>query len=149
MHPQTATTTFPRTVKPATLLTTVAVVSLLAVGAIALTQIDGNRAVSASIGPDAAGSAIALEVGAELTVALPTNPSTGYGWAVTSIDPAVVTQTGEPEFVAQSNLIGAGGTMTFRFTASGAGISELRLDYQRSWEQAEPLDTYQVTINVK
>lgn len=149
MHPQTTTITIPRPVKPATLLTTAAVVALLAIAAIALTQMDENRAVSASIGPDEAGSAIALEIGGELTIALPANPSTGYGWTVAAIDPAVVIQKGEPEFAAQSNLIGAGGTMTFRFTAAGTGINELRLEYQRPWEDAEPLDTYQVTVNVK
>jgi inhibitor of cysteine peptidase len=149
MHLQTTTITVPRSVSPATVLTTAAVVALLAVGTIGLAQIDANPAASASIGPDEAGSTVALEVGGELTITLPANPSTGYGWTVTSIDPAVVTQTGEPEFATESNLIGAGGTMTFRFTASGAGVIEVRLDYQRPWEDAEPLDTYHVNINVK
>jgi inhibitor of cysteine peptidase len=149
MHPQTTTITIHRPVKPATLLTIVAVVALLAIGAIALTQIDETPTASASIGPNEAGSTIAFEVGGTLTIALPANPSTGYSWVVSWIDPAIVTQTGEPAFVAESDLIGAGGTMTFHFTAAGAGMSELRLDYRRSWEDAEPLDTYLVIINVE
>ena len=148
MHPQTTTVTIPRPVRPATLLGTAAVAALLAIAAVALTQMD-ETPVSASIGPDEAGSTVALEIGGELTIALPANPSTGYGWTVAAIDPAVLIQKGEPDFAAQSNLIGAGGTMTFRFTAAGAGESELRLEYQRPWEEAEPLDTYQVTVNVK
>jgi inhibitor of cysteine peptidase len=149
MHPQTTTITIPSPLKPSTLLTTGAVVALLAIAAIALTQMEETPAVSASVGPDEAGSAIALEIGGELTIALPANPSTGYGWTVSAIDPAVVIQKGEPEFAAQSNLTGAGGTMTFRFIAAGAGESELRLEYRRPWEDAEPFDTFQVTVNVK
>ena len=138
-----------RSVTPATVLMTLAVSAMIGVGAIALTQVDRDSPVSASIGPDESGSIVDLDVGGELTIALQANPSTGYGWTVTSIDPAVVTQTGEPELSAESNLIGAGATVTFRFTAAGAGVSELRLDYQRPWEGVEPLGTYFVTINVR
>ena len=57
-------------------------------------------------------------------------------------------QKGEPEFSPESDLIGSGGTMTFHFAGTAAGRSDLQLDYVRPWEDAEPLDTFLVTVNV-
>jgi inhibitor of cysteine peptidase len=88
-------------------------------------------------------------VGGELTISLPANPSTGYSWVVSSINPALLNQIGDPEFSAESDLIGAAGTMTFHFEATAAGQDSLQLNYLRPWEDTEPLETYTVTVNVR
>ncbi len=150
MQAHGSTTTFPRTVKPATILLTFLAVAAVAVGAIALAQIDRAGIAPAGIGPAEAGSRVALEVSGDLTISLPANPSTGYSWVVSSINPAVLAQVGEPEFTAQSDLVGAGGTMTFHFTGIATGQDSLQLDYVRPWEDGEtPLDTYTITVNVR
>ena len=73
----------------------------------------------------------------------------GYGWVVTSIDPSPLDQVGEPEFSAESDLIGAGGSVTFPFEGFATGQASLQLDYLRPWEDVEPLDSFFVTINVR
>ena len=95
------------------------------------------------------GSRIQLQKGQALTVALEGNPSTGYNWQVEVLDQAILKQVGEPEFEAESDLLGAPGTVTLRFEAAGAGETELKLVYQRGWEQgAEPLETFTVQVTV-
>jgi inhibitor of cysteine peptidase len=149
MQAHTSTITVPRSVKPATVLIALAVVALVAVGVIALTHPGQPTSASTPLGPAEAGSTVSLETVGELTITLPANPSTGYNWVVAAINPPLVTQIGEPEFSAGSDLIGAGGTMMFRFEGTATGQGSLQLDYLRPWEDADPLDTYQVTINVR
>ncbi|MDH5615852.1 MAG: protease inhibitor I42 family protein [Acidimicrobiia bacterium] len=149
MQAQTPTLTAPRPVKPATVVFAFFVVSVIGVGAIALTQIKGTNPAPTTLGPAEAGSAVAIEVGDDLTIALPANPSTGYSWVVTSITPDFLTQIGDPEFAAESDLMGTDGIMTFHFEGIAAGQGSLQLEYLRPWEDAEPLDTYTVTINVR
>lgn len=93
------------------------------------------------------GTAITVPSGATFTVVLEGNPTTGYGWEATGIDPAVIA-VAEPEYQSDSDLIGAGGRYTFTFTAVGSGETEVRLVYHRPWESAEPLETFTLTVTV-
>lgn len=149
MQANMSTTTVFRPVRPATVLIIIAVVALIAIAAIALAEQGATSEAMNVIGPAQAESTVSLEEGEQFTVMLPGNPSTGYSWVVTTINPALLTQIGEPEFSTGSDLVGAGGTITFRFEANGAGRDALQLDYQRPWEDVEPIDTYRVTVNVR
>jgi inhibitor of cysteine peptidase len=149
MQANASTITVPRTVKPATILVTLFVVAVVAVGAIALANVRTASPAPTALGPAEAGSSVTLEVGGELTISLPANPSTGYSWVVSAINPALLTQIGEPEFSADSDLIGAGGTMTFHFEGTAVGQDSLQLEYLRTWEEAAPLETYNVTVSVR
>ena len=95
------------------------------------------------------GSSVTLEVGQELEVSLPANPSTGFGWTVVIGDASVLEQVGEAEFVTESeDLVGAGGVLTMRFVALAEGTTELRLDYERSFEDVEPEETFTLDVTV-
>jgi inhibitor of cysteine peptidase len=95
------------------------------------------------------GSTVELKKGQSLVVELEGNPSTGYNWQAADLDEAILKQVGEPEFEAESDLVGAPGTVTLRFEAAGAGQVELKLVYQRPWEEAvEPLETFTVQVTV-
>jgi inhibitor of cysteine peptidase len=93
------------------------------------------------------GAAVEVQIGESFTVVLPGNPTTGYSWVVDGIDPAILAAT-EPAYVGDSDLIGSGGAFTFTFTAMGAGETTVRLVYERSWEQTEPLETFTLTVTV-
>jgi predicted secreted protein len=63
---------------------------------------------------------------------------------------AILRQVGEPEFNADSEMLGAPGTLTLRFEAVEAGQMDLRLVYHRPWETGvEPLETFTVQVTVK
>lgn len=96
-----------------------------------------------------AGKTAEMSIGDELAITLVGNPSTGYGWEVVPVEGAVLEPVGEPEFEADSDLVGAPGKITLHFKAIRAGQQTLRLIYRRPWEeQAEPLETFEVTVIV-
>lgn len=113
---------------------------------LAVVAVACSQAVTATADHD--GGSVELDVGDELEVALPGNPSTGYNWHVGAVDAAVLERAGEPTFKPQSELVGAPGLVRLRFTAVGKGSTTLELVYQRTFEEAPPLDTYVLQVDV-
>lgn len=101
-----------------------------------------------SVTADDDGGSVALTVAEELEVVLPGNPTTGYNWYVTSIDPAVLATAGEPTFEPDSTLVGAAGLVHLSSTAVGEGSTTLELAYARSFENSPPDDTYFLEVEV-
>lgn len=81
---------------------------------------------------------IVTSVGQEFTIALDSNPTTGYDWEETHDENilALVEDKFEPDEKAKG-LVGAGGTQYYRFLALKEGDTEITVTYQRPWE-----DTY-------
>jgi len=97
-----------------------------------------------------ANQTIEVNVGDTLVVELEGNPTTGFTWEAAELDQAVLEQVGEPEFNAESDLLGAPGVISLRFKAIGPGPTLLKLVYHRPWEQdVPPEETFEVTIAVK
>lgn len=95
------------------------------------------------------GGSYEVAAGERIRVALTSNPTTGYAWTVTPTpDAAVLTQLGDAFFVAESDLLGAGGVEVFDFVAQGAGTVTLSLEYARSFESQPAAQTWSVTITV-
>jgi inhibitor of cysteine peptidase len=96
------------------------------------------------------GSRVELAKGQALAISLEANPSTGYSWEVAEGDQAVLRPVGEPQFAAQSGLMGAAGMETLGFEAAGTGQTTLKLVYHRPWEKdVEPLQTFSIEVVVK
>jgi inhibitor of cysteine peptidase len=96
------------------------------------------------------GNQVTLQKGQTLTVKLEGNPTTGYTWEMVEPEGAILRQVGEPEFNADSDLLGAPGTLTLRFQAVEAGQMDLRLVYHRPWETGvEPLETFTVQVTIQ
>ena len=94
---------------------------------------------------------VELHEGQQLTLSLDSNPTTGYRWEIVDGGPAILDQVGEAEFRSgdsDTNLVGAGGVEVFRFKAKDSGQGVLKLGYRRPWEDAEPLETFNVQILV-
>jgi predicted secreted protein len=97
-----------------------------------------------------AGRTVDLKEGDVLEVVLEGNPTTGYNWGVESLEASILNQVGDPMFQPDTDLIGAGGKITFRFRASATGRTLLKLVYQRWWEKGvPPLDEFEVTVRVQ
>jgi inhibitor of cysteine peptidase len=85
------------------------------------------------------GSDIFLAQGDALQVRLPSNPSTGYSWAIASNAPSVLAQVGEPKFDAPAKpMPGAAGTVTFEFRVVGGGGVFLDFVYRRPSDKDAP-----------
>ena len=92
------------------------------------------------------GGQIELKNGDEVEFVLPGNPTTGYQWVV--IDPSILEEVGEAEFLPESDLIGFGGEFHFRFVATAPGTAQLRLVYERPFEEVEPVDAFEIEVTV-
>ncbi len=129
-----------------TVLGVVALIAVVALGAMALTSDDpGPQTHSYTAADD--GSSVEAAVGDTIVVVLEGNPTTGYSWQVEAAD-ATVLASAEPEYVVESDLIGAGGTYTFTFTALAEGETQVRLVYLRPWESVAPIQTFTLTVTV-
>jgi inhibitor of cysteine peptidase len=97
------------------------------------------------------GKEIPLDLGEQLVITLPGNPSTGYSWEVRTMDTAILEQVGEPEFASDNtDLVGAGGLLTLTFEAKKAGSTSLELVYHHPWEtDVEPLQIFAIQVTVK
>lgn len=134
-----------------TVLGVVALVAAVALGAMALSGDDPEP--QSAIDPRSFtlsddGSAVEVGVGESFSIVLEGNPTTGYSWQVESADDSVVSAA-EPEYVSESDLIGAGGIFTFTFTAAGPGETQVHLVYVRPWEQVTPIQTFTLSVIVR
>jgi inhibitor of cysteine peptidase len=99
------------------------------------------------------GKSVDLADGGTLIVALPSNPSTGYSWAVVAPEPSNIELEGEPKFVPAGSttpVLGAPGTEVFTFKTTAKGGSSLKMEYRRPFEpSAPPEDTFTVDVEVR
>jgi inhibitor of cysteine peptidase len=96
------------------------------------------------------GSSVGLNAGDTLELVLDGNPTTGYIWEIGFVVPSEIKPVGDPEFKADSQRLGAGGSYTFRFQAVAEGQATLKLIYHRPFEsQTAPLKTCEVTVVVR
>ena len=86
-----------------------------------------------------------------LTVELNSNPTTGYSWQCTLEDSSVAELTAQSyeQKNKDKQLVGAGGTETFIFTAKKAGTTKVFFTYKRAWEESEfdKKETAVITVN--
>lgn len=95
------------------------------------------------------GRSVAVSLTETLTLTLTGNPTTGYLWELTALDRDVLATEGEPAFLPDSSLTGAGGRFTFRFTPRRPGTATVRLVYRRPWEKGvEPLQSFDLRVSV-
>lgn len=95
-----------------------------------------------------------LRPGQPLSIALPSNGSTGYSWSVGTFDEAVLSRS-EP-FGEQrtdphpAGMVGVGGQTHWRFVAAAPGETILTFAYGRPWEEdAPPAETAHYRIIVR
>jgi inhibitor of cysteine peptidase len=94
----------------------------------------------------ASDSPIEVAVHKTFAIALESNPTTGYAWEPV-YDSAMLELLGQ-KFDLQSHAIGGGGEESFEFQAQQPGETQVKMSYQREWED-QPLETRIYTINIK
>ncbi|MGE0599528.1 MAG: protease inhibitor I42 family protein [Dehalococcoidia bacterium] len=99
------------------------------------------------------GRNVAVAKDGAVIVALVSNPSTGYSWAVVAPEPTNLELDGEPKFVPAGSttpVLGAPGTQVFTFKTTATGKSTLKMEYRRSFEPQNPAEkTFEVTVEVR
>lgn len=95
------------------------------------------------------GQTVEVNSGDKITITLEGNPTTGYSWELSEFDASVVEPAGEADYKSDSKLLGSGGVYTFTLNALAPGATTMKFIYHRSWEDAEPAQVFEVTLNVK
>jgi inhibitor of cysteine peptidase len=91
---------------------------------------------------------IKVKVGQEFTIALKSNPTTGYDWEYISVFYQWIQSLGKTYEADNTGLIGSGGTDKFTFKAKVKGTATLVFSYKRSWETtAADQKTFTVEVN--
>jgi len=76
--------------------------------------------------------------GSKFVVTLPSNPTTGFQWKVTTYDKKRLTLADSHFIAPQTKLMGAGGQMTFTFArvkgTSYPSSTKMLFTYARPWE---------------
>jgi inhibitor of cysteine peptidase len=115
-----------------------------------LTACGGGEPKVLEVSEANAGSRIVLDEGDTLQVSLPGNPGTGYSWELAPEGSTLLERQGEPEFSAESDLLGAPGTIVLRFLAVAQGEETFHLLYHRPWEEdVAPESTFELTVVVE
>ena len=94
--------------------------------------------------------AIDIGVNQEFTIALNSNPTTGYSWQE-SYDESfleLVAKSYRLGAEAEPEVVGAGGTEYFQFRALQPGETELVMTYKRGWEE-EYLEQLVFTVSIE
>ncbi|MEI7636761.1 MAG: protease inhibitor I42 family protein [Syntrophus sp. (in: bacteria)] len=95
------------------------------------------------------GAVMKVQLGDQIKVTVPGNPTTGYTWELAAISVDILEPGLEPEYIRDSTLTGAGGRFTFRFTARSQGYTKVILAYLRTWEKDMlPVKTFEMTADV-
>jgi inhibitor of cysteine peptidase len=93
---------------------------------------------------------VELPTGAVLLLRLPSNPSTGYRWAVIGDpSPLKLVKSSYKTSNGTKHMAGAPGTQELRFTASSAGIATLSLEYRRPWEHDVAAKKFVVKVEAR
>ena len=97
------------------------------------------------------GTDVDLTAGGTLIVKLPSNPSTGYSWAVAGDpSPLKLQKTSFVQKPHSKQAVGSSGTQVLRFGANSVGMGNLTVVYRRSWEyNVPPVKTFTVRVNVR
>ena len=83
-------------------------------------------------------------------VRLDENPTTGYQWAVNTLDDKVLALQGSEFLPPGDPQFGEGGIRVFTFKAKTTGRAHIQLKYWQEWEGNGSIDTlFNVTAIVK
>jgi predicted secreted protein len=95
------------------------------------------------------GQAIDTEVNQEFVIALGSNLTTGYGWQASYDETMLELVEWVYKDEAGEGLVGAGGVEYFRFEALKTGRTEIKLVYERTWEEEEIIDQKTFVIHIR
>ncbi|MFH1002617.1 MAG: protease inhibitor I42 family protein [Chloroflexota bacterium] len=113
--------------------------TLIMAATLAVVLLAGCELLTPAPAPTQPVEGIPAGVGQVFSIALSSNPSTGYDWEATYDKTmiALVGKTFQPA-AAQPDTVGAGGTDLFQFKALKAGKTNITMKYQRAGD-TEPM----------
>jgi len=83
---------------------------------------------------------ITLKSGEIFTIALESNPTTGYSWSIEEPLPEILQKVSNEykPYNTSGNIVGSGGTEIWIFKAIAKGNAAITFQYSRPWEKDVP-----------
>lgn len=124
-------------------------VSLAAV-AVAAAIVAGCAPTALRLDAAADGTTVHVPSGSTVSIALESNPTTGYDWYRAGALPSqLATESDQFKSGGTLGVVGAGGTRTIAYRATASGTATIHLAYARPWEQGvAPAKTFTLTVIV-
>lgn len=95
------------------------------------------------------GRVVVVKAGDAVSVQLAENPTTGYSWAIDSIDARLV-EADAPTYHGAGAGLGSGGAKTWRLTARASGKTRVEMKRWRHWEgDASVVERFAITLDIK
>lgn len=88
-----------------------------------------------------------LGTGDKFEVLLEENPSTGYSWEFTELDPDILVSS-DSSFYSGDAIPGKSGTRKFQFEVKAPGKTTILFRLSQPWDRANAIKQFQVTIHV-
>ena len=100
------------------------------------------------------GGTVTIGMEDSLIVALDSNPTTGFEWALVSISNTSVVTNVSNEYIPNPTptgepIVGSGGEEIWTFAPQAAGTSIIEMMYARPWESVEPAARFNITVTVE
>lgn len=96
------------------------------------------------------GKTLEVTVGDRVQLQLAENPSTGYQWAVDTVEASRLLLEGSDYAQESGGRAGSWGTRTFRFRILAPGEAPLRLKYWRQWEGDRSIvNRFALTVRIR
>jgi inhibitor of cysteine peptidase len=126
------------------------VIAALAIITIVDVTRDGDVApASVSLAAADDGRNVRVALDGSIVVRLESNPSTGYSWAVDTVDETILTLEIDTYTAATGGAVGQGGMQELQFRAAGTGQSDVVLKYWRPWEgDASIVERFSIAVTV-
>jgi inhibitor of cysteine peptidase len=94
------------------------------------------------------GHVLTARVGDSISLELPGNPTTGYTWALTSVDETRL-EVQDSGYVSAGLGVGGGGLETWNLKAREPGMAHIELTRRRPWEGEKSIvSRFSVTLNI-
>ena len=94
------------------------------------------------------GHVLTARVGDSISLELPGNPTTGYTWALRSVDEKRL-EVQDSGYVSAAPGVGSGGLETWKLKAREPGVAHIELTRWRPWEGEKSIvNRFSVTLNI-
>ncbi len=106
---------------------------------------------SVQVGNGNNGKTTSLKIGQTLEVALKSNPTTGYEWAVLKNNPKLLAVVGASTYDPnKTGMAGAPTMQRLRFEGVKTGTVNLELGYRRPWEKnKKPIESWKIKVKIQ
>ena len=111
-------------------------------------EVDPRKDQPAAYDANDSGKSVPLEIGQNLSISLPENPTTGYAWNATVTDGLLIAETAYAPDPQSTGMVGVGGTRNWTVRGVRAGTQQFDAVYVRPFDPELAAGEFNLTVQV-